>query len=202
MDQDGSLQIADQLASQGWAAVAQFISPDLVDALADEARAMRAAGRFRAAAVGSGARRRVDAEVRGDETCWLDPASATPAQREYLEALDALRAALNRELQLGLFDFETHFAFYPRGARYHRHRDRPHGSEARIVSSVLYLNETWKPEDGGELRLYIDESGKGAYRQFLPDAGSLVCFLSERFWHEVLPARRERWSVSGWFVRR
>ena len=202
MDQDGSLQIADQLASQGWAAVARFISPDLVDVLADEARAMRAAGRFRAAAVGSGGRKRFDREVRGDETCWLDPASATPAQREYLDTLDALRAALNRELQLGLFDFETHFAFYPPGAFYRRHRDRPHGSEARIVSSILYLNETWKPEDGGELRLYIDESGEGTYRQFLPDAGSLVCFFSERFWHEVLPAKRERWSLSGWFVRR
>jgi SM-20-related protein len=29
-----------------------------------------------------------------------------------------------------------------------------------------------------------------------------VCFLSERFEHEVLPATRERLSIAGWFRRR
>jgi SM-20-related protein len=35
----------------------------------------------------------------------------------------------------------------------------------------------------------------------LPEGGTLVCFLSDRFHHEVLPARRERLSVTGWFTR-
>lgn len=30
----------------------------------------------------------------------------------------------------------------------------------------------------------------------------MLCFSSERFHHEVLPARRERLSVTGWFRRR
>jgi len=29
-----------------------------------------------------------------------------------------------------------------------------------------------------------------------------VCFLSERFEHEVLPAKRERVALTGWFRRR
>ena len=37
------------------------------------------------------------------------------------------------------------------------------------------------------------------YRDVLPEGGTLVCFLSQRFWHEVLPARRERLSLTGWF---
>jgi SM-20-related protein len=30
----------------------------------------------------------------------------------------------------------------------------------------------------------------------------LVTFLSARFIHEVLPARRERYSLTGWLKRR
>ena len=35
----------------------------------------------------------------------------------------------------------------------------------------------------------------------MPEGGTLVCFLSDRFHHEVLPARRERLSITGWFTR-
>jgi SM-20-related protein len=116
--------------------------------------------------------------------------------------LESLRLTLNRELQLGLFDLEAHFARYPAGAFYRRHRDRPHGRRARVISCVLYLNRGWEVSDGGELRLYLDQSEEGAYRDIPAQAGSLVCFFSDRFWHEVLPTRRERWSLTGWFLRR
>jgi SM-20-related protein len=36
----------------------------------------------------------------------------------------------------------------------------------------------------------------------LPQGGRLVAFQSDRFEHEVLPARRERMSFTGWFRRR
>jgi SM-20-related protein len=36
----------------------------------------------------------------------------------------------------------------------------------------------------------------------LPQGGRLLTFLSERFEHEVLPAHRERISLTGWFRRR
>jgi len=35
-----------------------------------------------------------------------------------------------------------------------------------------------------------------------PTGGTLVLFLSERFAHEVLPAKRERLSLTGWFKSR
>jgi SM-20-related protein len=62
----------------------------------------------------------------------------------------------------------------------------------------MYLNENWALADGGALRIY---DGKRV-RDVLPVAGTLVCFLSDRFEHEVLPATRERLSLSGWFRRR
>ncbi|MFT6394425.1 MAG: SM-20-related protein [Methylophilaceae bacterium] len=36
----------------------------------------------------------------------------------------------------------------------------------------------------------------------LPKSGRIVLFLSAKFWHEVLPATRERLSLTGWFRTR
>jgi SM-20-related protein len=64
---------------------------------------------------------------------------------------------------------------------------------------VLYLNELWPAEQGGQLRLYLDEERT---MEIMPRGGTLVAFLSDRFEHEVLPATRERLSLAGWFRRR
>ena len=93
---------------------------------------------------------------------------------------------------------EAHVAVYPPGTRYAPHRDRFRADDRRVLSSVLYLNERWTVSDGGALRLYVDD---GAV-EVLPHAGTLVTFLSERFLHEVLPARRPRMAVTGWALRR
>jgi SM-20-related protein len=195
-------RIADELALQGWSSAPDFICVELARALRQDAAEAQAAGRFRAARVGGRGRLRIDTRVRRDSTFWLDPAAATPAECACLERLEGLRAALNRELQLGLFHLEAHFACYEAGAFYQKHLDRPQGSDARIVSCVLYLNEGWKSSQGGALRLYLDDPQQAPYRDFLPEAGRLVVFSSERFWHEVLPASRTRWSVTAWFSRR
>jgi SM-20-related protein len=132
----------------------------------------------------------------------LDALAASRAQRECLSAFDALRLTMNRELQLGLFELEAHFAAYPPGAFYQRHRDQQTASSGRVVSCVLYLNSDWKADAGGQLRLYLGPEGSANYQDVLPEGGTLVCFMSERFWHEVLPATRVRLSLTGWFRRR
>jgi SM-20-related protein len=193
--------IVEQIAAQGWGVSDGFLSPQLAQRLRDEADALRAQGAFYAAGIGSGAGTRREVAVRSDETRWLEAADATPAQLEYLNAAEALRLRLNRELQLGLFQLETHFAFYAPGAFYRRHRDRSPAGRERVISCVLYLNEGWRAEDGGALRLYLGTNASD-WRDILPEAGRLVCFQSDRFDHEVLPATRSRWSVTGWFSRR
>jgi SM-20-related protein len=194
--------IAEALAAQGWSVAAQFVPADIVRALGEEVSTLLDAGALRPAGVGAGKGARVEPTVRGDRIFWLDPVTATPVQRECLEALEALRQTLNRELQLGAFDFEGHFAVYPPGASYRKHRDRPAGSQARVVSCILYLNDEWRAEHGGQLRLYLDESGEGNHCDVFPQGGTLVSFLSQRFWHEVLPAARWRLSLAGWFRQR
>ena len=56
------------------------------------------------------------------------------------------------------------YVYYPNGGFYRRHVDAaPKGlgysSEARAFSYLLYLNEGWREEDGGCLRLFTRGSG-------------------------------------------
>lgn len=159
-------------------------------------------GGFQDAGIGQGANSQLNATIRTDRTRWLNPAAATPAQCRYLATLEALRLAINRALFLGLFEFEGHLAVYPPGAYYRKHLDQFRDQDQRLVSVILYLNNDWQEEDGGQLRLYTDPTDESRQEQVLPIAGRLVCFLSDRFVHEVLPARRERISITGWFRKR
>ena len=155
-------------------------------------------GGLRPARVGRGNHEQLVPEVRGDFISWLE-APERDAEQSVLARLDDLRSALNRSLMTGLEDFQGHFALYPRGAGYARHFDRLVGTDARAISAALYLNDGWEADDGGQLRLYV---GGGSSVDVLPQGGRLVAFLSDKFEHEVLPARRERMSFTGWFRRR
>lgn len=189
--------VADALVETGWAVTPGFLAPDEAAALLAEGLALRDA--FHQAGIGRGGDHQVQAAVRGDAVLWLDEATDAPAQRLYLDRMDALRQHLNRALYLGLFSYETHFAVYPPGAFYKRHLDAFHGGRGRTLSCVLYLNPAWADADGGHLRLYLDGGAPEPFLDVRPEAGTLVTFLSERFEHEVLPATRERASVTGWF---
>jgi SM-20-related protein len=193
--------IADSLAAQGWMVINDFFGPELTAALRSDCQMSSAQGEFRVAAVGSGERRQTRTGVRGDDILWMQQPASSEAQRKCLDRFEQLRLMLNRTLQLGLFEFESHFARYPAGALYARHIDQLRGDDHRILSCVLYLNENWKPEDGGELRFYPDGDGAG-FEDVLPQGGRLVVFQSGRFAHEVLPAKRERISIAGWFRAR
>ncbi|UHQ19476.1 2OG-Fe(II) oxygenase [Lysobacter sp. KIS68-7] len=157
---------------------------------------LRVKGDLVPAAVGRGIGRGTRTEIRGDATLWLDDARTGAAAAAYLASLDALRVALNRRLFLGLDEVEAHYAAYPAGARYAKHRDRFRDSDLRVVSFVTYLNPDWRDEDGGALRLSLDTGDIDV----VPRTGS-VCFLSE-LEHEVLPATRERCSIAAWMRRR
>lgn len=193
----GAQGIATALAERGWAVAREFLPPPVIAELARDARQRLRDGEFRPAGVGSGPQHLVRGDVRGDAILWLD-AGGSRAQREAFDAFEALRVALNRELQLGLFDFECHYACYSPGSRYRRHLDQLAGDDRRTLSTILYLNSAWHADDGGQLRLYLPQGPV----EVLPQAGTLAAFLSARFEHEVLPAARERLSLTGWFCRR
>lgn len=195
-------EIARALSEQGWVVAPDFLNQTETAALATDLMREWNAGRLRPAGIGHGAKHEIREDIRGDRILWLDEAASTPAQQAYFSRMDALRTAINQETFLGLFDLESHFAVYPPDSFYRKHLDRFRDDSARTVSCILYLNKNWRSEDGGQLRLYLDEAGAGESIDVAPVAGTLVVFLSDRFWHEVLPTRRERMSLTGWFRTR
>ena len=192
-------RVCASIAGGHCAIVPDFLPAPIVAALAMEARRRDAAGEFRAARIGRGKDRVERGDIRGDRTLWLDEQAPAPAEIALWHTLETLRVALNESTYLGLFAFEGHYALYPPGAFYRRHRDRFHDDDARVLSCVIYLNEAWTAADGGALRLHV--SASDAY-DILPVGGTLVCFLADRYEHEVLPATRERLAITGWFRRR
>jgi len=140
--------------------------------------------------------------VRGDAIQWLERDDPAEAVAMLLERLDQLREALNQRLFLGLIEIEAHFAHYPTGASYRRHLDRFRSDDARTLSAVIHLGEPWRAEHGGELRLYVEDPDGESSIDLPPLPGQLVLFLSGEIEHEVLPTRRDRYSVAGWMRRR
>lgn len=103
---------------------------------------------------------------------------------------------VNKSLYLSLKEFEIHMTIYPAGTFYKRHLDQFRSDDHRKLSVICYLNEEWQPEHGGQLRMHLPEGPIDV----LPLSGRLVCFRSDMIEHEVLPATRERWSLTGWML--
>ena len=194
MDRDA---IAASIAQQGWCVVDRAFPTPQIAALAEECRAFEANAQLVPATTGREAPR-APGHLRGDRTRWFEPATLSPAQLAYWRGMDDLRVHLNRALLLGLHELEAHYALYPPGSGYARHRDRFRDDDARVLSSVVYLNSDWRAEHGGALRLHLEDG----VHDVLPEGGRLVLFLSADVEHEVLPASRARLSIAGWFRRR
>lgn len=190
------------LTDPGWCVLPHFLSTQQIGKLEAECRTAWNEQSFRPAGIGSGDQWQVRPEIRSDYVLWLDPENASPAQIHYLSEIEALRQAINQTLFLGLFEFEGHLTLYPPGASYSRHLDQFLATSHRKVSCILYLNDHWRDDDGGALRLYTDLGNDAIYQDVYPEGGTLVCFLSNLVYHEVLPATRERLSITGWLSTR
>ncbi|MFC3193779.1 2OG-Fe(II) oxygenase [Marinicella sediminis] len=188
-------KMADDLASKGLSILPAALPDELCLALRAQQISMDD-DQFRQAGIGRGTDAGHNELVRTDQICWIS--KQTPAGSMWLEWADSLRLFLNRELMLGLFAFESHFAHYRPGAFYKRHQDAFVGEANRVLSLVVYLNPGWCSDDGGELVIYQDSVDQQGVR-VMPLMGTVVAFLSEGFPHEVLPAQKDRYSVAGWY---
>ena len=91
-----------------------------------------------------------------------------------------------------------------KGDFYKKHKDAFKGEGNRVLSVVVYLNQNWSRDDGGELVIYDQSLANSAIIEHnkitvTPSFGTIVVFLSEEFPHEVLPALRDRYAIAGWF---
>jgi SM-20-related protein len=194
MQTDKVSQQLDHLVQHGYVIVPDFMSSERAQHMYSYAQQLNP-GDWQQAGIGRADQYTTNTAVRQDRIRWLQRDFA--AEASYLGSMDELRLLINYELFMGLFDYECHLAHYPPGAFYRKHVDAFKGRSNRILTSVLYLNPDWQPNDGGELVLYADDGS--VLETVLPKAGKLVLFLSERFVHEVLPGQRDRYSITGWF---
>jgi SM-20-related protein len=134
--------------------------------------------------------------IRGDWIRWIDPLTPPSVLQAPLQLLDQLMFQANRKLFLGLKQYECHLAKYPAGTFYRKHLDRHAEASSRVLTYIFYLHQDWKNDEGGELVIYNDKNE--LIQKLTPESGSLVTFISEDFPHEVLPAKRERRSLTGW----
>lgn len=191
--------ISSEIYQKSFVIIDEFIEEDFRRALLAEQIDLVNQGKFRHAAVGKGGQKQVRTEIRSDEVFWMDSDDLTPLQKAYWEKIEEIRKVLNQRCFLGLRSFEGHFAKYPMGSFYKRHLDQFHAVPHRVVTVILYLNESWTEEDEGALRMYFpQEDGSELIEDVLPLGGRLVVFLSGEIPHEVLPTKKERISITGW----
>jgi len=195
--------IVEDLYDKGWCVLDDYIPEEFRKELLKEQEELLMHGQFRLAGIGKGESFAIKPEIRSDKVLWMDQSLLTPLQEVYWDKMEKLRTAINQRCYLGLKSFEAHFAMYPQGSFYLRHLDQFQSVSYRIVSVVLYLNDTWDESDGGELRMYYTRpDGIEDFQDFLPLGGRVVVFLSGEVPHEVLPTKKERISITGWMKDR
>jgi SM-20-related protein len=188
--------IADGLATRGYAVCNQFLSQQEVEAILRLKGFNEGGTGFKKAGIGKSKELQINEAVRGDYIQWLDKTTASPEITIYLRRLSDLVQFLNAELFLSLKDYEVHMTIYPPGSYYKRHLDQFKHDDHRKLSVICYLNQDWNEEHGGQLRMFLNDTSI----DILPIAGRLVAFRSDQIEHEVLPATRERLSLTGWML--
>ncbi|MCK7458835.1 2OG-Fe(II) oxygenase [Idiomarina aminovorans] len=186
--------IIDKVAGHGYCIIDDFLQPERAQALYQYAQQLPAQY-WNLAGIGRQQNQTINTMVRNDRIYWLN--QEEPRHKDYLDIMDELRNEFNRELFLGLFDYECHLAHYPNGAFYKKHLDAFKGRSNRMLTTVFYLNPEWQQGDSGQLVIYGDKGQ--VLETVLPKQGRLVVFLSDRFVHEVQRSERERFSITGWF---
>ena len=192
-------KILNDLEQQGYSIQEDFFSSRLTHDLKETLSSLSEQDLLKQAGIGRKNDFHIEQSIRSDVISWFDEKTLSPSQSEFLRITEQLQAAINERFFLGLFEFEVHFALYAANAFYKRHLDQHKNHDSRVVTLISYLNENWEDDDGGELKIYLKNNKSLSVK---PKAGTLVCFMSAEFEHEVLPAKRERASLTGWFRKR
>ncbi len=188
--------LIDSLAEDGYAIVDNFLNEEEVNAILELDDFKNALLQFKKAGIGKNEERQINESIRGDFIQWIDTTQTAEPIQVYLQRLKSLITFANQTLFLSLKDFEVHLTVFPIGSFYKRHLDQFKKDDHRKLSVICYLNKNWLEDEGGQLRIHLENG----FKDVLPLAGRLVCFRSDLLEHEVLPATRARMSITGWLL--
>lgn len=196
ISEDQWIEWLDRLSENDYLVVDNFISDRLYHKIRSYFDHLMEENEFSKAGIGDAGHRQIESSVRGDFIYWLDR-NRDNELSDFFDLVEVLISKIKRYCYLSISDYEFHLAHYPAGTRYEKHIDQFHGRTNRILSVLIYLNEDWKPQDAGELKIYDNNS------QVLvePIAKRLVIFKSNSVEHEVLKTNSGRKSVTGWLLR-
>lgn len=187
-------EILNQLDSQGFAVLDNFISQQSVETLLKYGHDALTNGAFKQAGIGRQQDFQTNEAIRKDHVHWLTQQTIQQESPQLYNHINSLIEQLNRICFSGINQCEFHLANYGPGAYYKRHLDQFKNNGDRRFTIIVYLNLDWHENDGGQLVIY----GAQGSQTIDPIAGRLVFFPSDKLEHEVLPANRTRWSFTGW----
>lgn len=172
----------------------RFLSHALSSHLRDNLKFLNTSKQLDEAAIGNLTKRVSDLSNRGDKIYWLDRSHNDEFENQFFDQMDEFVSYLNRSCYTGITGYEFHYALYEKGTFYKRHLDQFHDNKSRAFTMIMYLNEDWKEEDGGNLCIF-HKYGKQIVN---PKNGSCVFFKSSDLEHEVLLCNQQRMSITGW----
>jgi len=213
-------EMARQFASQGWVHIPQLGVPlqcrSKVKLEAVSLQSPKQAQRKAGGLLSQGMTNMADSNAGGsrartDSVIFIDfhAEAASAGLRERLRGLFKLDQIMERVVgqlatqlqgsQLGLClrgRSKMMFARYEPGGYYLPHIDADEGDD-RVLTAVYYLNQDWRREDGGALRL--QPSGGQPHVDVWPEEDTLVLFRADEMVHEVCRSSAQRLAVTIWF---
>ncbi len=137
-----------------------------------------------------------NSKIRSDRIFWLDSKSEprNETDQNILTQLEDLKNRLKNYFRTSLVELECHYSIYNFGQHYDRHSDAPFDNNKRVFSFVIYLNENWNPENGGQIIGYDQDR---ILFKLNPEMGQMLIFKSE-LEHEVVKASKARYALTGW----
>jgi SM-20-related protein len=171
-----------------------FLSAALAGCLQQNLIRLDHANKMQSAGIGNDPVKDSKQNKRGDKIYWIENNSKEPAEREFLDQVEAFIVHLNNSCYTRINDYEFHYALYETGSSYKRHVDQFKNNVDRKFSLINYLNTDWKVEEGGELSIFHE----GMVEKILPNLQKAVFFKSDISEHEVSVSTRPRMSITGW----
>lgn len=187
-------EIIDGLAEQNYAILEGFILPEVLMGLRNRMTQLLSEDRFKKAGIGQLKDFTVERAIRSDKIYWLKNSGENTFETTFHQQVNQFSNYLNKTCYTGIKSWEFHYACFETGCFYKRHLDQFKLDDSRKFSVVTYLNKNWKEKDGGMLVLYLPNQEL----RILPTWGKTVIFKSDLIEHEVLPSRRNRYSITGW----
>ena len=187
-----TIRILEDIERKGYSVCDNFFTKSEIEVFLSRTKELQEQNLFKHANIGNKKLKQTNADIRNDKIFWLEKENGN-ADSLFLHRIDELLLNLNRRFYLGLNDYEFHYAHYEAGSFYKKHKDAFKSDDARKITVLLYLNQNWKKENGGELKLYLENKEE----TIEPTAGRLLVFESH-LEHEVLESKTDRYSITGW----